>query len=109
MVAAAPALVMSGWRDSARDALWTRLWGGALRGFEGVTRANALVFLSVLSLLLPQLAVQRLLSRNTMAPYGLGASYTQPLCQPGHERPYRTLPYGHGPIALAVLLGLLRP
>ena len=126
--------LMLGWRYEARPTMPVRGAIGAATGFVGgatgllgpimvlfqlggqdsvaMSRANALVFLTLTSLLLlPLMALQGILTMAAvwlglvlLIPYGAGARLGQALFTPGREHLYRQVAYGI--IAAAVVLGL---
>ncbi len=126
--------LMTGWRYQTRPTPPVRGAIGAATGFVGgatgllgpimvlfqlggqdsvaMSRANALVFLTLTSLLLlPLMALQGLLTLPAvwiglvlLIPYGVGARVGQGLFTPGREHLYRRAAYGI--IAAAVVLGL---
>ncbi|WP_240722265.1 sulfite exporter TauE/SafE family protein [Poseidonocella sp. HB161398] len=134
LVALTLAALMAGWRYSAVPGRGTRALVGAATGMVGgatgltgpvvilfhlggqgsaaANRANTLVFLTVLSvLLLPQLALQGLLSGPAIGlgllqllPYAAGSRLGQALFDPAREKLYRQSAYLL--IALAVLAGI---
>lgn len=128
------AALMSGWRQNVSSLRRTQAGVGAATGFVGgatgllgpvmllfqlsgtdtVTRvrANALVFLTISSLLLlPSMALQGILTVEAiifgvvlLIPYGLGAKLGQAIFIPRFEVFYRNIAYAI--IALAILMGL---
>lgn len=127
------AMIM-GWRHTAEARPAARVAVGAATGVLGAvtglmgpivilfnlgagaaaarTRANTLIFLTIISLLLlPQMALQGALGSAAiwlglllLVPYGLGSLLGQALFDPAREALYRRIAYAT--IALAALLGL---
>jgi hypothetical protein len=125
---------MAGWRYATRPGVATRVGVGAATGVVGgltglmgpivflfnlgagsraeVMRANTMVFLTTISILvLPQMAFQGLLSLEAlwlgvvmMPAYGIGTRIGQALFDPDREVMYRRVAYGI--IGLAGVMGL---
>lgn len=134
VVAGTLAVLMTGWRYRAQPSVLARLGVGAgtgiVGGATGLTgpvvvlfhlsgqgsaqsnRANSLVFLTVLSILLvPQLALQGLLTRDALVlgvlqvlPYAAGSRIGQAFFDPDRETLYRRVAYAL--IAGAVIMGV---
>ena len=128
------AALMAGWRYATRPGVATRVGVGAATGVLGgltglmgpivilfnlgagsraeVMRANTMVFLTTISILvLPQMAFQGLLSLEAlwlgavmMPAYGIGTRIGQALFDPDREVMYRRVAYGI--IGLAGVMGL---
>lgn len=137
VVAGTLVLLMTGWRYETRPGWLARVTVGAGTGLVGgstgltgpvvvlfhlsgqgsaeANRAGNIVFLTTLSfLLLPQLAVQGLLTQEALIlggtqliPYAIGTRIGQRFFDPTQEALYRNVAYGL--IAFAVILGVPKP